>query len=149
MTNHFSLRVLAGTLVFMANLASARAESLSVDGAWARASVGSNGAAFVTIYNSDSTPDRLMAVASPVADQVMVHRSFEDGGTMKMEHVANVPIAPGQRVEMKPGGMHIMLIGLKQSLKKGDQFPLFLRFERGGVKDLTVTVFGLGAMEPK
>lgn len=45
--------------------------------------------------------------------------------------------------------MHIMLMGLKQPLKKGDQFPLSLRFERSGDEDVTVTVYGPGAMAPE
>lgn len=50
---------------------------------------------------------------------------------------------------MKPGGLHIMLVNLKQPLRKGDQFPLSLKFERGGIKEATITVYGLGAMKPK
>jgi periplasmic copper chaperone A len=139
--------VATGTLVV--GLVSARAEDLKIESAWARASVGSNGAAFVTVFNGGAAPDRLVGVASPVAPDVMLHRSFEEGGMMKMEHVLAVPIDAGQRVEMKPGGMHIMLVNLKRPLKKGDQLPLSLRFERGGAKDVTATVYGPGAMEPK
>ncbi|MBI5165647.1 MAG: copper chaperone PCu(A)C [Magnetospirillum sp.] len=144
-----ALGMLAATGVLIAEPASTRANELRVESAWARASAGRNGAAFVTVYNGGNAPDRLVGVASPVAPDVMVHRSFEEDGTMKMEHVAAIPIANGQRIEMKPGGLHIMLVNLKQPLKKGDQFPLSLTFERGGTKETTVTVYGPGAMEPK
>lgn len=148
MMGRLSLSMLAATGALFAGLSSARAEDLKVEAAWARASVGSNGAAFVTIFNGGA-PDRLVSVTSPVAPDVMLHRSFEEGGMMKMEHVPALPIDTGQRVEMKPGGMHIMLVNLKQPLKKGSQLPLSLRFERGGTKDVTATVYGPGAMEPK
>lgn len=144
-----ALGMLAATGVLIAEPASTRANELRVESAWARASAGRNGAPFVTVYNGGNAPDRLVGVASPVAPDVMVHRSFEEEGTMKMEHVAAIPIAAGQRIEMKPGGLHIMLVNLKQPLKKGDQFPLSLTFERGGTKETTVTVYGPGAMEPK
>lgn len=147
--SRFSLGILAVTGTLVASLSNAYADDLKVESAWARASVGRNGAAFVTIFNGGNAPDRLVGVASPVAPDVMVHRSFEEDGTMKMEHVAAIPIDAKQRIEMKPGGLHIMLVNLKQPLKKGDQFPLSLTFERGGTKEATVTVYGPGAMEPK
>lgn len=131
------------------DLVASLTDDIKVEIAWARASAGRNGAAFVTVFNGANAPDRLVGVASPVAPDVMVHRSFVEGGTMKMEHVAAIPIDAGQRIEMKPGGLHIMLVNLKQPLKKGDQFPLSLTFERGGTKEATVTVYGPGAMEPK
>lgn len=129
--------------------AGAQAEDLKVESAWARASAGRNGAAFVTVFNGSGTPDRLIGVQSPVATDAMVHRSLEEDGTMKMEHVAAADVGAGQRVEMKPGGLHIMLVGLKQPLRKGDQFPLSLRFEHGGVKKLSVKIYGPGAMAPE
>ena len=141
--------VVVGALLATASLGNARADELAVDAAWARASVGRTGAAFVTMSNHGSASDRLVGVASPVAANVMVHRSFEENGSMKMEHVAAVAVEPGQRLEMAPGGLHIMLMNLKQPLKKGDQFPLSLQFERGGTKEVTATVYGPGAMEPK
>jgi copper(I)-binding protein len=140
--------IAAATGVLVADPANARADDLKVESAWARASAGRNGAAFVTVSNGGA-PDRLVGVTSPAAPDVMFHRSFEEGGMMKMEHVATIPIDAGQRMDMRPGGLHIMLVGLKQPLKKGEQFPLSLRFERGGAKDVTVTVYGPGAMEPK
>ena len=144
-----ALGMLASTGVLIAEPASTRADELKVESAWARASAGRNGAAFVTVFNGSNAPDRLVGVASPVAPDVMVHRSFEEGGTMKMEHVATIPIDVGQRIEMKPGGLHIMLVNLKQPLRRGEQFPLSLTFERSGIKETTVTVYGPGAMEPK
>lgn len=143
-----ALGILAATGVLVADSADTRAEDLKVEAAWARASVGSNGAAFITVFNGGA-PDRLVGVTSPAAPDVMLHRSFEEGGMMKMEHVPALSIDAGQRVEMKPGGMHIMLVNLKQPLKKGDQLPLSLRFERGGTKNVTATVYGPGAMEPE
>jgi copper(I)-binding protein len=142
-----SLILLAVTATMAAGLA--RADDLKVEAAWARASAGRTGAAFVTVANGGGREDRLVGVASPVAPDAMLHRSFEEGGLMKMEHVTAVAIPAGQRIPMKPGGLHIMLMNLSQPLKQGDRFPLSLTFERGGTREVTVTVYGLGAMEPK
>ncbi len=141
--------ILAIAVLLFTGLSTARAEDLKVETAWARASAGGVGAAFVTVMNGSSAPDRLISVQTPVATNAMMHRSFEEGGAMRMEHVAAVSIDAGQRVEMKPGGLHIMLMGLKQPLQKGDEFPLSLGFERGGMKDITVKVYGPGAMRPE
>lgn len=145
----FSLIILALIGAVFADPAGALAEDLKVESAWARASAGRTGAAFVTVFNGSGISDRLVGVQSPVATDAMVHRSFEEDGTMKMEHVVAVDVGAGQRVEMKPGGLHIMLVGLKQPLRKGDQFPLSLRFEHGGVTDLSVKIHGPGAMAPE
>lgn len=136
---------LAFSLAMLASV-SAEAEALKTESAWARASAGRVAGVFVTIVNGSDATDRLTEVHTPVAADAMVHRSFEQDGAMKMEHLPSVEIRSGQRLEMKPGGMHIMLMGLKQPLKKGDQFPLSLRFERSGDEDVTVTVYGPGAM---
>lgn len=143
------LGAVAGAALSVAGLGSAHADDIKIETAWARASVSRTGAAFVTVVNGGGVPDRLIGAASPVAADVMVHRSFEEDGTMKMQHVSALPIGAGQQIEMKPGGLHIMLVNLKQPLKKGDQFPLSLQFERGGTQEVTVTVYGPGAMEPK
>jgi copper(I)-binding protein len=57
---------------------------------------------------------------------------------MKMRAVEAIAVPSGQKVELKPGGMHIMFMGLKAPLGEGDTFPLTLRFEKAG--EVTVTV---------
>jgi copper(I)-binding protein len=68
---------------------------------------------------------------------------------MQMRPLAGVDLPAGQKVTLKPGGMHIMLVGLRQPLKQGDSFPLTLSFEKAGRKEVTVAIQGPGAMGPQ
>jgi copper(I)-binding protein len=62
------------------------------------------------------------------------------GGVMRMRSAGTVAIAPGQVLQMKSGGLHIMLMGLKSPLKAGQQLPLTLKFQRAGVVRLSVPI---------
>jgi copper(I)-binding protein len=121
---------------------------VEVDTAWARATPGNSkdSAAYLRIRNTGTTPDRLLAVSTPVAGTAQPHETKVENGIMKMRPVGALAVAPGQTVELKPGGEHIMLTGLKQPLKPGDSFPLTLRFERAGDVAVTVKVEHAGAM---
>ena len=102
-----------------------------------------NGAAyFVKLENTGKEPDRLLRASSPVAQRTELHTmSVDAGGVMRMREVADIPLAAGASVTMRPGtGLHIMLIGLKQPLKEGDTFPMTLEFERGGKTEVKVVV---------
>lgn len=119
----------------------AAADSLAVEGAWARASVGANGAAYFTVRNMGDTEDRLVAVRGDVAKAVELHAMSMDGGVMKM-HAAEGGIAVPAKgtAELKPGGLHVMLIGLKAPLEEGDTFPLTLVFEKAGERTVEIAV---------
>jgi copper(I)-binding protein len=62
------------------------------------------------------------------------------GGMMNMRQVQSIPVAAGEKVELKPGGYHVMLIGLEKDLAVGDQLPVTLTFEPGGTVDVTAEV---------
>jgi len=64
-----------------------------------------------------------------------------------MREMRAVEVAPGARVTFSPGGMHIMMVGLKQPLKEGQTFPLTLTFEKAGNLDVMVSVAKVGAMQ--
>lgn len=84
--------------------------------------------------------DRLVSARSPAADAAEIHSMTMDGDVMKMRQVDAIELATGQTVELKPGGYHLMLMGLKAPLKAGDQFPLTLKFEKAGEVVVTVKV---------
>ena len=63
-----------------------------------------------------------------------------DGGVMKMRAIPAIDIKAGAKVELKPGGYHVMLMELKQPLKNGDRFPLTLTFEKAGKIEVSVWV---------
>jgi periplasmic copper chaperone A len=68
-----------------------------------------------------------------------------EDGVMKMRALDGIDIAPGATIELKPGGMHLMIMGLKQPLKAGESFPATLRFEKAGPTPVTFNVLGMGA----
>lgn len=121
--------------------------ALTIDNPWARASTGPVAGAFLTIQNSGDA-DRLVAIGSDAASQVQVHVTEKQGDVMKMRAVDAVDVPAHGSVALQPGGMHIMLIGLKGPLQAGAQVPLTLRFEKAGEVHLTATVQAPGAMAP-
>ena len=122
-------------------------KSITIDHPCARATPpgARGGGAFFVVQNGGTTPDRLVRVASPVAGSVELHQMTMDGGVMKMRAMPTLEVRPGDRVELKPGGYHVMLIDLKQPLKAGDNFPLTLTFEGAGTIEVSVEVEAMGA----
>jgi copper(I)-binding protein len=125
------------------------AAPIEISHAWARATAANakTGAAYLTIANKGGGDDRLVAVSGPVAAKAELHVTSMDNGVMKMRPLQAVDVKAGATAELKPGGMHIMLIGLAAPLKVGQSFPLTLTFEKAGTIPVTVTVEKAGAME--
>ena len=120
--------------------------SIKIEHAWARASSGATGAAYVTIENIGSADDRLIAATAAVAAKAELHLGASENGVMKMHPVAAIDVQAKGRAVLKPGGLHIMLIDLKQPLKAGDSFPLTLTFEKAGKIETKVTIEKAGSM---
>jgi copper(I)-binding protein len=142
-----------GIVFFAAGLAltaaaPAQTLPLAVSDAWARATPGKStiGAAYATIESP--TADRLVAASTPVASKAELHTMSMSGMVMKMRPIAGVDIPAGQKVTLAPGGMHIMLIGLKKPLQAGQSFPLALTFAKAGTRTVEVAVEKVGAMGP-
>lgn len=113
-------------------LANAQA-ALKVEGAWARPTVKGQaaGGGFLKITGG-AGPDKLVAVAADVSKSVELHSMAMDGDVMRMRQIAAIDVPAGQVVELKPGGLHVMFMGLKEPLKAGQSIPLTLRFEKAG-----------------
>ncbi|MGE0658224.1 MAG: copper chaperone PCu(A)C [Reyranellaceae bacterium] len=122
--------------------------ALSIAHPWARATVGPVGGAFLSIENKGATADRLVSAASPVAKTVEIHNHIKDGDVMRMRAVDGIDLPAGGKVELKPGGYHIMLMGLSKPLKEGERFPVTLQFEKAGKIDVEIAVDKPGASEP-
>jgi hypothetical protein len=122
------------------------ADSLIVSEVWARATPPSAevGAAYFTLENLAGTPDTLIAVASPVASRTEMHTHSMQDGMMMMMQLESVEVPAGGVVEFKPGGNHIMFIGLERPLVEGERFPMTLQFEHAGLVELIVEVRGIG-----
>lgn len=101
----------------------------SVSDAWVRASVPHQQAtgAFMTLTASDDS--KLLSVASPVAKTVQVHEMTMNGDVMGMREVTSVALPAGKAVSLDPNGLHVMLMGLVDQVKEGQQVPLTLTIE--------------------
>lgn len=124
---------------------------LRIEQPWARASIGQSktGAAYLTLNNGGEAIDRLLSVATPAAKHAGLHTHLMDAGVMKMRPVEAIEVAPGAPTVLRPGGLHVMLMGLGAPLTEGASFPLRLTFEKAGTVEVEVRVQGIGAMEPK
>ena len=88
-----------------------------------------------------SGEDRLLSVASPLAARVEIHESRIESGMMMMnEMIGGLPLAPGAKAELKPGGSHIMVMGLSAPLAPGDTVPLTLTFATAEPVEVVATV---------
>ncbi|MCX7671349.1 MAG: copper chaperone PCu(A)C [Anaerolineae bacterium] len=121
-------------------MAGAAPGPIVVTEAWVRAAVTGNSAAYMIIRNHGSAPDRLVRAAADMAAAVELHETKMEGGMMKMAPVDGIAIPAGGQVELKPGGLHIMLIGLKQELKAGTNVQLKLHFEKAGTLEVVAQV---------
>lgn len=113
---------------------------------WTRAAgQNGNGGAFMRLTNGGAQPDRLISAASPIARVVELHTHVRDGDVMRMRPVNDIPVPAGQTVELRPGGLHVMLIGLNEPLRQGARVPVTLRFERAGEVTVELAVEAAGA----
>ena len=147
------MRLVAILMALWVVLAPALAQpssGMALSDAWARATPGARttGAAYLTLANAGAATDRLIAVSTPIARSVELHTTVRDGDILRMQALDTLGIAPGSAVELKPGGIHIMLLGLKAPLKEETTFPLTLTFAAGGDLTVDVAVRGAGAMGP-
>jgi len=117
-------------------------QELSIKDAWARpGNQGAMGAAYFVIENPTGQDDELLLAESDIAENVEMHIStMKDDGTMTMIQQASIPVPANSTVELKPGGLHIMLIGLREELRPDDTFNLSLQFKNAGVKEMEVSV---------
>ena len=118
---------------------------------WSRAtpSTAPSAGGFLTLTNKGDVPDRLIAIESPAAKQTEIHEMKMDGAVMRMRELENgVVLPPGQTIELKPGGYHVMFMGLKAPFAKDQKVPATLVFEKAGRIDIEFQVDALGATQP-
>ena len=139
----FQTFLAAATAAFLALPAFAH-DGVHIENPYARSmgGVGASGAIFFEITNHGDVDDRLIGVASDVAEKVELHTHKEGAdGVMQMLHVTEgCPIAALQGHNLQRGGDHVMLMGLTRALKDGDIIHLTLTFEQAGVVELDVPV---------
>ncbi len=115
---------------------------LELSNGWARpASQGQNGAVYLTIANGTASDDTLLNVQSDAADRAELHESYKDeNSTVGMRPVDRQPIPESEKLLLKPGGLHIMLMNLKRDIAVGDSVSVSLEFAQVGTRTLQVPV---------
>lgn len=122
--------------------------AVTVDRPWTRATTVRTGAAYMTLKVAGSVSDRLVKVTSPDAEMVEIHTMAMDGGVARMREVKAIEVRPGALTQLKPGGFHLMMIGLTRPLREGESIKLTLTFETAGPIEIDATVEKAGAPGP-
>jgi len=127
---HSLFRAAAAVLLVVA--AGSALAQVKVEGAWARPTVPGQqgGGGYLSI--TSAAADRVLGGSTPVAARFELHSMSMKGDVMEMRQVDTIELPAGQKVEFKPGGLHVMFIGLKQPLKLGSKVPVTLKLEKAG-----------------
>lgn len=136
---------LAYTLLVPADAAeqSIKNSNIVISSAWARAMLPGQptGGGYLTIENTGSEPDRLIAVTSANAALVEVHQMSMDENVMQMRQITDgLEIPAGGKVELSPGGLHLMFKQIKAPFKVADTVKVTLAFEKSGKIDVEMPV---------
>ncbi len=145
------IRIVAAEAPAQTGSTSLKAGDVTIRMPWLRATPGGAKVAggYVTLTNTGSTPDRLIAAAIPQAGRGEIHEMSMESGVMKMAPLEKgIAIEPGKTVELKPGGLHLMFLDLKSGAKAGESIVGSLTFERAGTVPVTFTVAPIGAQSP-
>lgn len=125
--------------------------SIAIDAPWTRATPGGAKVAggYLKVTNNGPAADKLIGGTTDIAGRVEFHEMALSGGVMRMRpHGQGLEIKPGQSVELKPGGYHVMFMDLKRQLKQGETIKVTLQFEKAGRVDVTFSVRAVGASAP-
>ncbi|HUZ32359.1 MAG TPA: copper chaperone PCu(A)C [Xanthobacteraceae bacterium] len=125
--------------------------SILITQPWARATPkgASTGAAYLTITNDGSAPDRVNCASSDAGAKCQIHSMTMDNGVMKMRPVEHgLEIKPGETITLKPSGFHIMLMDLKNPLEQGKTVEVTLQFEKAGTVKVEFPIAAIGAAAP-
>ena len=126
---------------FVAHAHTFKLGEITIGHPYARATAAgqASGGGYLKLENKGAD-DKLLSASADVAASVELHSMSMEGDVMRMRQVDGVALPKGKTVELKPGALHIMLVGLKAPLKDGDKFPMQLRFEKAGEVTVTVNV---------
>ena len=137
------------SLLVAALMSSGALAQVTVHDPWVRGTVEGQRVtgAFMQLVAAGDTV--LVAATSPIASAVEIHEMAMEGGMMKMRALDRLPLTAGKPVDLKPGGYHVMLVGLQKPVVAGEEVPITLTFEdRSGKRsklEVSATVRALGA----
>jgi copper(I)-binding protein len=146
--NQFWMVVMSLIVMTMAN-AQTKVGNLQIIKPSARATAPgqSISSAYLTIENKGTTADRLVSVSFSRAKEVQLHEMKMDGDKMMMRQMTGIEIPANGTVELKPGGYHLMLMGLDSPIKDGEQLKMTLQFEKAGKVDVVFPSQAMGGMK--
>ena len=126
------------------------AATIQITDAWTRATPGisSSSAVYFTMTNSGKDADALTGAEAPVAASAELHETMSMGDMVHMAPIKAVDVPAGATVNFAPNGRHLMLMGLKKPLHKGDAIAVTLHFEKAGAIDVKVPVLDVAALGP-
>lgn len=129
----------------------AQAAELSISDAMARAvpPTAKMSAAFMTVTNNDDTDLAMVSAESSVAKAVELHNNTMVDGKMTMRKVDQIDLPANQKTELKPGGLHVMLIGLNRALVEGETIDLTLNFSDGSSEAMEIPIQQIKPMMKK
>lgn len=132
-------------LIVVAGLLQTANAAMVIEDAKARATfaMAATGAVYLTLNNQNKTDDKLVAASVPetVAKSVEIHTVVMQDGMMKMRELPDgIAVKASEKAVLKPGGFHIMLMGLKSPLNAGESISLTLHFESSKVQTITVPI---------
>ncbi len=131
---------------------SVRVGALVIEAPWTRATPGGARVAggYMRITNTGREPDRLTGGSFPLAGRFEVHEMATANGVMTMRELARgLEIGPGQTVELKPGGFHVMFMDLREPVREGRPIKGTLVFEKAGTVEIEYRVAPIGARGPR
>lgn len=127
MKNYWILGLL---LVLVLSACSTTPGDIEVHNAWVRPTLqGENAAVYLTLHNHTDADADLLSVSSEVADMIDIHQTTMENDVMQMSMLTSLPIAAGEEINFAPGGLHIMLVNVKQELVLGEHMGLVLHFK--------------------
>ena len=123
----------------------AQVGKIKIEGAYTRTTVPGQKVAggFMKIIDQGAA-DQLISASSPLADEVQLHMMSMEGNTMQMRQVKAIDVPAAGSVELKPGGLHLMFMGIKTPLKAGDLIPVKLKFAKAGEVEVKLPVQPMG-----
>ncbi len=122
------------------SISAVSAADLDIKSPWVRGTVAGQKATGAFMELTSASGVAIVGASSPVANITEIHEMKMDGGIMKMRAIPRLDVAAGKPVSLAPGGYHVMLMDLKQQLKKGDVVPLTLQIESKDKRVETIEV---------
>lgn len=129
-------------------IAAASEGGMTITAAWSRATAPGARAAvvYLRLANQSNLTVKLESIETPIAARARIHESVSSEDVVKMTPIDKLSLAPGEQLEFEPGGLHVMLMGLRHPLVEGETFPITVTFSQHPDLHIEVLVGAMGQM---